>query len=163
MIRQTLAAMTSALTISLFMGLPSAVFAAPDDADREIAVKALNAGAAMFDAKDAKGLAATYSDDAVLKMISRDIGSGGLKIETKHGRAEVEEAYRELFKGDTVYHAKNTVEFVRKVGPDVLIITGYFEPDSQATDSMKIPFVQVRHKQGDVWKITDIQVFVIFK
>ena len=154
------AALAAAATLSL---APPPASARPDEAaDRAAAAKALNAGAALFDAKDAKGLAATYADDGVLKVVTREKDSGDLKVETKRGRAEIEEAYREFLKGDQTYHAKNTIEHVRKIGSDVLLIAGLFTPDDQAAEPMKFAFVQVRKKVGDAWKIMDLQVFILF-
>jgi hypothetical protein len=158
--RQTLAALAAALTLSLAAAGP----ARGDDPDRETAVKALNAGAAMFTAKDAKGLAATYDADAVLTLVGKDKDTGELKTAVKRGRGEIEAYYRdELFKPDSTYHAKNNVEYVRRVAPDLLMIAGYFEPDTESADPMKIPFVQVRQKQGDTWRITSLQAFIILE
>jgi ketosteroid isomerase-like protein len=153
MTRITLAALAVTLSLSL------AVDAADGDA-RAIAEELLTAGAKLFDARDARGLAATYTDDAVIRAISRDGETRALKTEDYHGRAEIEKAYGELFQGDATFHAKNTIEYVTQPGPDVLVIAGHFVPDAQAADPIKVPFVQVRKKQGDAWKISTLQLFL---
>ena len=73
------------------------VAAAPDEDAKQVAVKVTTAGAALFDARDAKGLALTYAEDARLEIIIKDKDSGELKTETKVGRAEIEAYYQELF------------------------------------------------------------------
>jgi hypothetical protein len=157
--RLTPAALAAALTLALV----SPAAARADDADRDIAVKALTAGAALFTAKDAPGIAATYDKDAVLTLFGKDKDTGELKSQVKHGRGEVEAYYRDdVFKSDSTYHAKNTVEYVRRVAPDLLLIAGYFEPDTESTKPMKLPFVQLRQKQGDVWRVMNLQVYIIF-
>lgn len=126
MTRTTLVALAATLSLTL-----------PADAGDDANVTAerlLTAGAKMFDAKDAKGLAATYTDDAVIRVVSRDKDTGGLKTEDHHGRDAIEKGYGEVFKGDATFHAKNTIEYVQQPGPDVLVIVGHFEPDTQASD-----------------------------
>ena len=154
MTRTTLAA----LAVTLSLSLPAL---AVDDDAKAIAEKLLTAGAKMFDAKDAKGLADTYTEDAVIRAVSRDSNTRELKTEDYHGRDAIEKAYHEVFKGDATFHAKNTIEYVKQPGPDVLVIAGHFEPDSQASDPIKVPFVQVRKKQGDAWKISTLQLFLV--
>jgi hypothetical protein len=159
MLRYTTAALAAALVLST-----TAVALAADDADREIAVKALTAGAAMFDTKDAKGIAATYADDAVLTIVGKEKDTGDLKTQVKNGRGEIEAYYRDdIFKPDSTYHARNTVEYTRKLAPDLLLIAGYFEPDTQSNSSMKLPFVQVRQKQGDTWRIKTLSLYIILE
>jgi ketosteroid isomerase-like protein len=144
--------------------LALAMLAAPgisvaDDDAKAVAVKALDAGAAMFDARDAKGLAATYLDDAVLTVVTRDGSTKELKKEVKYGRTQIEEYYQTLIKSDSTFHAKNHVEFARYGGADILLVGGNFVPDSTAGNGLAIPFVQVRVKRGDAWKIMSMQVF----
>ncbi|MFO0950262.1 MAG: hypothetical protein U0835_03750 [Isosphaeraceae bacterium] len=136
---------------------------AADDKDepKAIAVKALTAGAALFEAKNAKGIAETYTEDAVLTVVTRENDTRKIKKEVRHGRADIEAYYVELFKSESPLHSKNTVEFARWAGPDAVIISGYFEPDTTSADSLKLPFVQTRVKEGDSWKITEIQVFFL--
>jgi ketosteroid isomerase-like protein len=145
-----------ALAISLSLPLSDA------DADANAtAEKLLAAGAKLFDAKDSKGLAATYAEDAVIRAVSRDGNTRELKTEEYRGRDAIEKAYGEVFNGDATFHAKNTIEYVRQPGPDVLVIAGHFVPDARASDPIKVPFVQVRTKQGDAWRISTLQLFIL--
>jgi hypothetical protein len=41
------------------------------------------------------------------------------------------------------------------------VIAGFFEPDTTASEPIKVPFVQVRKKQGDAWKISTLQLFLL--
>src|SRR4051794_35509698 len=66
---------TAALVLTLGSVLASAPAARADEKDDEakaIARKVTTAGAALFDARDAKGLALTYTDDARLEIYSKD-------------------------------------------------------------------------------------------
>jgi ketosteroid isomerase-like protein len=159
MLRPALAVMAFALPLALLTG---PAVAADDDA-KAIAEKFLAAGAKMFDAKDAAGLAATYTDDAVITAISREDKSttGKLKIEVTRGRADIEKAYRDMFKPDAVFHAKNTVKQAHLLAPDVLVVAGEFDLDTQAPESIKVTFIQVRTKQGDAWKIVSLEVLFL--
>lgn len=154
MTRVSLAVLAAALLLS-----PPAQ-AADDDATAT-AEKLLAAGAKLFDAKDARGLAATYTEDAVVRAISRDGSSRELKTEDHHGRDAIERLYGTIFENDMTFHAKNTIEYVRQPGPDVMVIAGQFVPDTQASDPIKVPFVQVRKKQGGAWQISTLQIFLM--
>jgi ketosteroid isomerase-like protein len=159
MLRNALAAMAFILPLSL---LTSPAVAADDDA-KAIAEKFLAAGAKLFDAKDAAGLAATYTDDAVATTISREDKNttGKLKVEVTRGRADIEKGYRDVFKPDSVFHSKNTVKQAHMIGSDVLIVAGEFDLDSQSSDSIKVPFIQVRTKEGDAWKLVSLELFIL--
>src|SRR4051812_14474222 len=109
---------TFAAALGLALVIPAAVARAEDDA-RQIAVKLTTAGAALFDARDAKGLAKTYAEDARLEIIGRDKDTGDLKTETKVGRAEVESYYQQHFNPSGAIHARNTVEHARLLDPDL--------------------------------------------
>jgi hypothetical protein len=135
---------------------------APDEDAKQIAVKVTTAGAAMFDARDAKGLALTYVEDARLEIIIKDKDSGELKTETKVGRAEIEAYYRELFgKSNEPIHARNAVEFARLLDADLLTISGVFEPDTERAEPLKLPFIQVRARRGGEWRVVSLQVYVV--
>ena len=155
---------TTLVALAISLSLPLAADAADADADADAnatAEELLAAGAKLFDARDSKGLAATYADDAVIRSVSRDGNTRELKTEEYRGRDAIEKAYGEVFKGDATFHAKNTIEYVRRPGPDVLVIAGYFEPDARASDPIKVPFVQVRKKRGDAWRISTLQLFIL--
>lgn len=150
------------LTIAVTLGLSRS--ASADDAEaKAIAVKVTTAGAALFDAKDAAALAATYVEDAKIELITKDESTKEYKGEIKSGRGEVEAYYKELFKGDSTFHSKNTVEFAQELRPDLILFTGYFIPDTQSAEPLKIPFVQTRVKQGQDWKILSLKLFVVLE
>lgn len=165
MIRHTIVVLIAA-ALALALAIATApLFATAagteDDPAHAAAVTALNAGIALFDARDAAGLAATYTEDAVLTLVGRDDNTHAVKTEVKHGRAEIESYYHMLFRPGSTYHAKSIVEFVRRLGPDMLMIAGHFEPDCTRPNPLKLPFVQVRVKQADAWRIMNLQVFVV--
>jgi hypothetical protein len=53
------------------------------------------------------------------------------------------------------------VEYARLLSPDVLVIAGTFEPNQTAAKPLKVPFYQVRIKQGDKWLIQSARIFVL--
>jgi ketosteroid isomerase-like protein len=162
MSRHTFASLAVMISVALSLAAGRAAMSrAVDDPAKEIAVKVTTAGAAMFNARDAKGLALTYTDDARLEIYSRDNATGSLKTETRVGRADIESYYASLFKSDDVPHARNTVEHARLIEPDLLTIIGVFEPNTEAAEPLKLPFVQVRARQGDSWKIVNLQIFIL--
>ena len=131
------------------------------DAARGIAGKATAEGAAMFDLRDAKGLSMTYTDDARLEVYSRESGGEGLKTEIRTGRADIQSYYENLFKSTITIHARNTVEHARLIEPGMLTISGVFEPNTESAEALKVPFIQVRTKQGESWKIVNLQLFIM--
>ncbi len=152
-----------ALAFALVFTAPVFVRAADpkDDEAKAIAVKVTTAGATLFDAKDAAALAATFTEEARLEVTFKGKDDATSKNEIKQGRSRIEAYYRELFKGDAAFHAKNTVEYARAIGPDMILFAGTFVPDAQAAEPWKIAFVQVRSKHGEDWKVVNMQVFVI--
>ena len=149
----------AALAVALALALAPAA-RAEDDA-KAIAVKVTAAGAAMFDARDAKGLAGTYVDDARLDVFSRPKDATTLKVETKVGRAEIQAYYEELFKNNDPVHAKSTVETARQLDDDTVMFSGVFSPNTEAAEPLKLAFTQVRSRQGGEWKIVALQIFAI--
>ena len=135
---------------------------AEDDDATKLAVKLTTAGAATFDTKDARAMAAYYTDDAQVLVTSKDKDTGAIKTEVKRGRGEIEDFYRELFKDAGTIHSKNTVTHARRIDPDLLLIGGDFQPDLVGSD-VKVPFVQVRVRQGDKWLIANLQIFIVPK
>ena len=132
-----------------------------DDQDaRRVAQETLDKGASLFDARDAAGLAATYTEDAELTAIFKDQGAGTFRTQVVRGRDAIEKAYQNLFKdgrGET--KSRNRVEYAHFVGPDLLIIHGQFQPDTKQEN--QIPFVQVRTKKGDGWLMMSLQLFIV--
>jgi len=127
---------------------------------KKMAQEILDKGAALFDKHDAAAMAATYFEDARLFMVGKNNDTGEYEVGTKEGRSQIEDFYRDLFKDPnekTV--SRNTVEFARFVNPDVLIIHGYFEPNTAKPD--KYTFVQVRVKKGEKWLIQSLRLFTL--
>ncbi len=154
MLKRLATATAAGLVLILLIGADG-----PEDEARHLAVKLTTAGAAMFDARDVKGLVQTYNEDARIEVISRDKDNGGLKTDTKVGRVEIEALYQDLFKPDQTIHARNNVDYARYVGHDLLAIGGTFISDTEAETPLKLPFIQVRSKSGGEWRIVSLQVF----
>jgi hypothetical protein len=145
--------------LTLCLALP----ARADDQDaKTLAQDVLDKGAALFDKRDAPAMAATYTEDAQLEWIEKDSATGGIKIDVKKGRDDIQTLYHDLFKdAKEATTSKNTVQFARFIGTELMIIQGEFQPNT-ANDG-KFPFVQVRVKQGDKWLMRSLQLFVISK
>ena len=139
--------------------MPFAVRADDRDA-RRVAQEILDKGASLFDARDAAGLAATYTEDAELTAVFKDQGGGAFRTQVVRGRDAIEKAYQNLFKdGRGGTKSRNRVEYAHFVGPDLLIIHGQFQPDTNREN--QIPFVQVRAKKGDRWLMMNLQLFIV--
>jgi hypothetical protein len=145
-------------TLCMAILLAPASSSTPDA--KELAQQILTKGAALFDTRDAAAMAATYADNAEVTIYSKDNSTGAYKVETTRGRAAIEKGYADLFKDrDPSTKSKNVVEDARSIGTDLLLIRGTFALD--ASQSGSIPFVQVRVKQGDAWRILTLQLFVV--
>jgi hypothetical protein len=143
---------------ALIFVLPPTVMAQEKDA-KTLAQEVLDKGSALFDTRDAAAMAATYTDDAQLLWIDKDGSTGEIKVSVKN-RTEIETLYRDLFKdAKEKTTSKNTVEFARFVGPDLMVIQGVFQPN--VDQDGKFSFVQTRVKQGDKWLMKTLQLFVI--
>jgi ketosteroid isomerase-like protein len=129
----------------------------PDQEAVGTARQFLDRGAQLYNAKDAKGLADTYTADAEIAIVSKKPGE--LKTEFKHGHAEIEPYYRGLFENAGRIEAKNTIEYARLLDRDMVLVAGVFQPDIH--DKLKVPFVQVRVKQGDRWLIMSMRIFLV--
>ncbi|RUL88664.1 sigma-70 family RNA polymerase sigma factor [Tautonia sociabilis] len=127
----------------------------PQTEAERIAEAFLTAGSEMFDAKDAAGLAASYTEDGEIHLISD--ANPGVKEDVKRGRAAVASFYRDLFDGQGPIDSKNTVEFARLISPEVLVVHGRFRPN---TGQKELPFVQMRVKQGDRWLLKTLWLFL---
>jgi ketosteroid isomerase-like protein len=131
----------------------------PADEAMTLAVKLTEQGAATFDTFNAKAMAEYYTDDAVVVLMTRD--GAGFKNELHRGRADIEAFYADVFKKPETIKSKNTVEYAKLLAPDVLVIAGTFDPNTLKTDSPKIPFYQVRVKQGDKWLMSSLRIFFV--
>ena len=119
-----------------------------DDTDaKTVAQDVLDKGAGLFDKRDATAMAATYTEDAQLEWVDKDSAAGGIKIETRKGRDEIETLYRDLFKDQKeATTSKNTVEFARFISPELLVVHVTFQPN--VANESKFPFIQLRPEEG---------------
>ena len=131
----------------------------PADEAMKLATKMTEEGAATFSKADAKAMAAYYTEDAIVFLQSKS--DDGHSVKEYDGKAEIERLYADLFKEPKTIRAKNTVEYARLLAPDLLVIAGTFEPNQLAAKPMKVPFYQVRVKQGEKWLIHSLRVFVL--
>ncbi len=151
--------MRSAVILAVLILVPVAAKAQGENAN-DLAQDVLNKGSALFDARDAAAIAATYTEDAQILWYEKNDDTGEIKLNTKNGRAEIESLYKDLFKDQSEKTtSKNTVEFARFAKPDVLIIQGVFQPNVAKPGNF--PFVQVRVKQGDKWLMKTLQLFIM--
>lgn len=151
----------AALTIigGLLLAAPSFGEDPPADEAMKLARKLTDEGAATFSKADAKAMAAYYTEGAIIFLQSKKDGEHSVK--EYDGRTEIEKLYVDLFKNPETIRAKNNVEYARLLAPDVLVIAGTFEPNQLAAKPMKVPFYQVRVKQGEKWLINSLRIFVM--
>lgn len=153
--------MMLALLLLAIGGLTAATLADDKKAEepKTLAQSILDEGAQEFSRKNAKVMARFFTEDADLRLVTRD--GEQLKVEAHHGRAEIEEFYKRLFDNGDNITAKNTVEHAKLIAHDVLFITGVFQPDT--SKDLKVEFIQVRRKVGKDWLIHDLQVYFVPK
>ena len=133
---------------------------ADDEEARRVAQETLDKGAALFDARDAAALAATYTPDGEICVVTQDKDSRGYKTQSIRGRQAIEKGYRDLFRdAQGGSKSKNHVEYAHFARPDLLVIHGHFQPD--ASKEGDIPFIQVRTKDGDKWLMMSLQLFFV--
>ena len=130
----------------------------PTDEATKLAAKLTEEGAATFDTFNAKAMADYYLEDGEISLITKE--EGRLKFQDFKGKAEVEKEYGEVFKKPETIKSRNTVTYARLVNPEILEIAGTFDTNTLKPDSFKVPFYQVRHKQGDKWLIAKMQIMV---
>ena len=144
---------------ALMFVVPFSLRAQDKDA-KMVAQEVLDKGSALFDTRDAVAMAATYTEDAELLWIDKDSTTGEIKVSVKNDRTEIESLYRDLFKdAKEQTTSKNTVEYARFVGADLMVIHGVFQPNVDKQG--RFPFVQMRLKQGEKWVIKNLQLYVI--
>lgn len=143
--------------------LAVALAAAPalaDDSDaRKIAEKVTTEGAALFDTFDARAMAATYAEDAVLTVFKKE--DGKLVREVREGRAAIEAGYAEVFKNPETVKSRNMVDRARLLSHDVLTIDGTFDVNTLKPDSVKVPFHQVRRAKDGKWAIASMEIYLL--
>lgn len=144
--------------IALALLLPSQ--AEPSRNAKELAQEILTQGTSLFDTRDDAAMAATYTENAEILFYSRDKDSGDFKIETYHGRVDIQKGYGNVFK-DRPASARslNHVEAAYYISPDLLVIHGAFTLDTNDSNLKPIPFIQVRFKQGGTWRILTLHLF----
>ena len=98
---------------------------------------------------DARAMAAYYTDNAKIFFQTRE--ESEISVKDMMAAREIEKAYAEVFKDPSQVHGKNTVEYAKLLASDVLVIAGTFVPNENAAEPIKVPFYQVRVKQGDKW------------
>jgi ketosteroid isomerase-like protein len=155
----------SLLVLALATVLPGALRgAAPDreqpaDEATKLAVKLTEEGAATFDTQRARAMADYYVEDAVVVLVTRD--GTRLKHDVHRGRADIEKFYADLFKKPETIKSRNTVEYAKFLARDILVIAGTFEVNTLKPDSPKLPFYQVRVKEGDKWLLSSVRVYYL--
>jgi hypothetical protein len=151
--------------LALALALPLAPALAPRAALADEATDAahsfLEPGAAAFEKKNAAELAAQFLDDGQLSVLIKDPNQGTVEAQSFTGRSEIEAQYRKLFENDDPFYAKNEVNYARLAAPDLLLVAGTFHLAVGNGQPLKLPFLQVREKRGDAWKVRSMQVFVV--
>jgi hypothetical protein len=141
------------------------LLAAPADAPqdpRALAQDLLTKGAALFDQHDAATMAATYVEDAEVNLYIRDRNTGAIKTDTRRSRSTIQAGYVDVFKDATPsMKSRNVVTSAEMLESGLLVIHGTFTPNTAKPDS--VSFVQVRVKDGDAWRILNLQLFVGWK
>lgn len=127
----------------------------PKSEAETIAEGFLKKGSDLFDAKNAAGLAATYTEDGEVLIVSKR--DGETTEEARRGRAAIEGFYGDYFRIADTLDSENTVETARLIAPDVIIVHGRFRPDAGKPEW---PFVQMRVKRGDRWLMSRLWLFL---
>jgi ketosteroid isomerase-like protein len=144
------------LSLGVLLGSP---MVRGEEEAKPLAEKVTAEGAKHFSARDAQALSESYTDDAVLFLVTYDQSTGRAKVaDTKEGRSAIRSLYEDLFRDGQTIDAHNEVEYARLVGPDYLIIAGTFEMKRGLLDVSRLPFVQTRIRQGDRWLIQSMRV-----
>jgi hypothetical protein len=149
--------------LAMLMLLPaSAAMGRDDDRALTLARDLLDRGAELFDKRDAAAMADTYLDAGEIMLIKRISDEDRVEITSRHGRAEIEKTYADIFKDRLPAHrSRNTVEDARFLGPDLLLIRGRFAMNREQADNVQ--FVQIRVLQGGRWKIASLQLMALPK
>lgn len=148
----------------LLCPLPFQFQARAEEGDaKQLAQKILDEGAALFAKRDSEAMSRTYAEEgARVALISKDNDSLEYKFDVREGRLAIRDMYDSFYNHATEQLApRNTVEFARRIGPDLLMIQGVFEPTAGADGAY--PFVQTRKKEGDRWLIISLQLYIVPK
>jgi hypothetical protein len=150
------------LFATALFAFPSALAVAGPHDDARACTEAqalLDKGAALFDSRNAAAMAATYIEDGTIVAIKRqhNASRGEVELQSFRGRAEIEKGYADIFKERAPeYRSRNTVDFARYLGPNLLLIHGRFALNRD--QGYSIQFVQVRARVGADWKIVSMQL-----
>jgi len=135
-------------------------FAAPANLQDayEQAERVLADGSSLFNEKDHVALAATYTEDARIELMSKT--DTGYSTRVYEGRKEIQDLYQNLFSNAQTIESRNVVEYAQTIGDDFLIIVGTFEPDLQG--GLLLQFIQVRTRgPNGEWKISNLRLIPI--
>ena len=152
---------TMPTVFAILLGLFPVVSACGQDGDEamKLAKKLTEEGATTFNTANAKAMAAYYTEDAKIFFETRN--DSGFSVKEYNGRDEIEKCYADVFKDPTTIRSKNTVEYAKLLAPDMLVIAGTFEPNLLDPKPIKVPFYQVRVKQGDKWLMSSLRIFFV--
>lgn len=128
---------------------------------KALAEKLTAEGATAFAARDVRALIESYSDDASVIVVIHNQSSGGATEVERRGRPDIQELYEELFRDGLSIDAHNEVDYARQIGPNFLMIAGTLEFKRGLLDVTRMPFVQLRVKQGDRWLIQSMRVLFL--
>lgn len=126
-----------------------------DEAAMKLAKELTDAGTKMFAAGDGVGLAAQYLEDA--EIVEKTVESVGPPAVKFHRGGDAIRKVYENVKDLTKFNLTNEVHFARFVAPDTLVISGDLLMSENA-ETRRLPFMQVRRKTGDSWKIVCLEL-----
>lgn len=149
------------LPVMVLMVLLGSLVARADEDAMAVAKKVTAEGAENFISRDARALGESYTDDAVLYLVTFDQDAGTARVDTKEGRFTIQSLYEDLFREGQAIDAHNTVDYARLIGPNYLVIAGTFEMKRGLLDVSRLPFVQTRVRQGDRWLIQSMRVVFV--
>ncbi len=145
---------------SLLLASPAAPAAdTPPDEARRIAEKVTTAGAALFDAHDARAMGATYDEKALLTLFEKE--DGVLTRQSHEGRAKIESLYAKVFENPRTIKSRNTVDRARLLAPDLLAIDGTFDVNTLDPNSPKVAFHQVRQRKDGKWLVLTMEISIL--
>lgn len=150
-----------AFGLGLMLLSTTAVRAGDDAEARKIAEKVTAEGAAIFDTFDAKAMAATYDEKAILINFERE--GGAIVRQSAEGREKVKDFYAKVFENPETIKSKNTVDRARLLADDLLSIDGTLDTNSLKPDSFKIAFHQVRQKKDGKWLVLVMEISLVPK
>jgi len=126
-----------------------------DEAAMKLARELTEAGTKMFAAGDGAGLAAQYQEDA--EIVEKTVESVGPPTVKFHRGGDAIRKVYENIKDLTKFNLTNEVHYARFVTPDTLVIAGDLLMSENA-ETKRLPFMQVRRKSGDSWKIVCLEL-----